>query len=95
VKADFFGGPFLFIYSVLPVDFTSGTRFPRAIREPPQRMFALAGSHLDTLFPQESRALRSNQLRDQNVPFPQKILFFQNRRKIYHEGKLLFGWHKD
>ncbi|MBX9954643.1 hypothetical protein H7T43_06925 [Peribacillus simplex] len=37
---------------------TPGTRFPRAVREPPRR--SPAGSPLATLFPQESRALRSN-----------------------------------
>ncbi|MFS0861396.1 hypothetical protein [Fredinandcohnia sp. 179-A 10B2 NHS] len=36
-----------------------GTRFPRADREPPRR-YASAGSHLVTLFPQESRTMRSN-----------------------------------
>ena len=37
---------------------TPGTRFPRAVREPPRR--SPAGSPLATLFPQESRTLRSN-----------------------------------
>ncbi|WP_225989254.1 hypothetical protein, partial [Peribacillus frigoritolerans] len=36
------------------------TRFPRAVGEPPR--LAPAGSPLDTLFPQESRTFRSNQL---------------------------------
>ncbi|WP_144526495.1 hypothetical protein [Peribacillus simplex] len=40
---------------------SSGTRFPRAVREPPRR-FAPVGSPLDSHFPQESRAFRSNQL---------------------------------
>ncbi|PRS26319.1 hypothetical protein C6W19_25295 [Bacillus sp. RJGP41] len=40
--------------------YTPGTRFPRAVREPPRR--SPAGSPLATLFPQESRTLRSNQL---------------------------------
>ncbi len=40
---------------------TSGTHFPRAVREPPWR-FALVGSPQDSLFPQESHAFRSNQL---------------------------------
>jgi hypothetical protein len=40
---------------------TPGTRFPRAVREPPRR-FAPAGSPLAKLFPQESRTFRSNQL---------------------------------
>jgi hypothetical protein len=40
---------------------TSGTRFPRAVREPPRRLVPV-GSPLDLLFPQESRTFRSNQL---------------------------------
>ncbi len=40
---------------------TPGTRFPRAVREPPRR-FASAGSPLDSFFPQESRTFHSNQL---------------------------------
>ncbi|KOR86383.1 hypothetical protein AM233_21970 [Bacillus sp. FJAT-22058] len=37
-----------------------GTRFPRAVGEPPR--LGPAGSPLDTLFPQDSRTFRSNQL---------------------------------
>ena len=39
---------------------TLGTRFPRAVGEPPR--LSPAVSPLDALFPQESRTFRSNQL---------------------------------
>ncbi|WP_440970138.1 hypothetical protein ACSS6N_22120 [Peribacillus frigoritolerans] len=40
---------------------TPGTRFPRAVREPPRRTCA-CGVSLGRVFPQESRTFRSNQL---------------------------------
>ncbi|PEZ77191.1 hypothetical protein CN380_19295 [Bacillus sp. AFS017274] len=40
---------------------TPGTRFPRAVREPPRRTCA-CGVSLGRVFPQESRTLHSNQL---------------------------------
>ena len=55
ITGTFFEG--LLNYSLIS---TPGTRFPRAVREPPRRL--PAGSPLDTFFPQESRTLRSNQL---------------------------------
>ncbi|KRF54340.1 hypothetical protein ASG97_02710 [Bacillus sp. Soil745] len=52
---------FFWFVKLEPLISTPGTRFPRAVREPPRR-FAPAGSPLDSHFPQESRTLRSNQL---------------------------------
>jgi len=55
----------------------SGTRFPRAVVEPPR--LAPAGSPLDALFPQESRTFRSNQLCIKfRQPMELKVLLWAN-----------------
>ncbi|PRS37362.1 hypothetical protein C6W19_12915 [Bacillus sp. RJGP41] len=51
---------FLRVSTIETLISTPGTRFPRAVGEPPR--LAPAGSPLDTLFPQESRTFRFNQL---------------------------------
>ncbi|CRI74649.1 Uncharacterised protein [Chlamydia trachomatis] len=56
-----FAPAFLIACTIWMLISASGTRFPRAVGEPPRRL-APAGSPLDALFPQESRPFRSNQL---------------------------------
>ncbi|MEB2629651.1 hypothetical protein SOP94_14445 [Peribacillus frigoritolerans] len=82
---------------------TPGTRFPRAVREPPRRLGPV-GSPLDSLFPQESRTFRSNQLRLKNSD--KKIKGVRNVLILNHDFKtrlhyslcfftvILIGWKK-
>ncbi|CAN7167604.1 hypothetical protein LJR015_000239 [Peribacillus frigoritolerans] len=77
---------------------TPGTRFPRAVREPPRR--SPAGSPLATLFPQESRALRLRNIVGSGGPstFRQKefrIALAPNqnfKRKLDYPSVFLKGW---